>query len=157
MTQLRKHRILFLTFLLASCLLRGFPYLEDLVTEFPESMYEAVAEQEEVSPFPTAEELHTLADANPDAPYLVLNQNQPFFTESEYTTEAFESYSDLDELGRCGQAYACIGTSLMPTEERGQIGAVRPSGWHTVKYDIVDGKYLYNICKEHCMFILHLA
>ena len=50
-----------------------------------------------------------------------------------------------------------IGTELMPTEDRGSIGQIKPTGWHTVKYDVVDGKYLYNICKEHCMFILHLA
>lgn len=75
-----------------------------------------------------------------------LNQNVPGFTEAEYTTEAFEKYSPLDELGRCGTAYACVGEELMPTEERGPIGMVKPSGWHTVKYNFVDGKYLYNRC-----------
>ena len=52
----------------------------------------------------------------------------------------------MDELGRCGVAEACIGIDLMPTEDRGAIGQIKPSGWHTVKYDIVDGKYLYNRC-----------
>ena len=71
----------------------------------------------------------------------------PDFTEEEKkSTEAFERYSDLDSLGRCGQAYANICPELQPTEERGTIGNVRPSGWHTVKYDWVDGKYLYNRC-----------
>lgn len=75
-----------------------------------------------------------------------INQNVPGFTESDYTTEAFEQYSPLDGLGRCGIAYACVGEEIMPTEERGTIGMVKPSGWHTVKYDFVDGKYLYNRC-----------
>ena len=75
-----------------------------------------------------------------------INGNVPGFTEEDYTTEAFEQYSPLDELGRCGMAYACVGEEIMPTEERGAIGMVKPSGWHTVKYDFVDGKYLYNRC-----------
>lgn len=75
-----------------------------------------------------------------------INGNVPSFHDNEKTTESFESYSDLDELGRCGVAYACIGSDLMPTEERGQIGEIRPSGWHTVKYDGIDGNYLYNRC-----------
>lgn len=96
--------------------------------------------------FPDAGTLAELAAENPDAPYIHLNGNLPYFTEADHTTEEFEFYSELDGLGRCGQAYACIGIGLMPTEERGQIGSVKPSGWHTVKYDIVDGKYLYNRC-----------
>ena len=79
-------------------------------------------------------------------PYVVINNNEPGFTDAELTTTSFETYSDLDSLGRCGVAYANIGTDLMPTEERGSIGQVKPSGWHTVKYDCVDGKYLYNRC-----------
>lgn len=78
--------------------------------------------------------------------YVVLNGNVPFFTEEEYTTESYEYYSDMDNLGRCGVTEACIGVDLMPTEERGDIGSVKPTGWHSVKYDIVDGKYLYNRC-----------
>lgn len=78
-------------------------------------------------------------------PYVVLNKNLPAFGD-EVTTESFENYSELDELGRCGVALACIGVDIMPTEERGEIGQVKPTGWHTVKYDIVDGKYLYNRC-----------
>lgn len=78
--------------------------------------------------------------------YAVVNQNVPGFAEEEVTCESFEQYSELDALGRCGTALACVGTDLMPTEERGSIGQVKPSGWHTVKYDCVDGKYLYNRC-----------
>lgn len=79
-------------------------------------------------------------------PYVEANRNMPLFTESELVTEAFERYSPLDSLGRCGAAYANICKELMPTKERGVIGSVKPSGWHTVKYDIVDGKYLYHRC-----------
>lgn len=80
-------------------------------------------------------------------PYVVINDNNPYFSENELTVQSFESYSELDDLGRCGTAYACIGLDLMPTEERGDIGSVKPTGWHTVKYnDVVDGNYLYNRC-----------
>lgn len=77
-------------------------------------------------------------------PYVELYGNIPFF--DEITDVSFEQYSDFDPLGRAQTAYACIGSDLMPTEPRGSIGQVRPSGWHTVKYDFVDGKYLYNRC-----------
>ena len=79
--------------------------------------------------------------------YTSVNGNVPYFTAAELTTQSFETYSDLDSLGRCGVTYACIGQDLMPTEERGSIGMVKPTGWHTVRYDdLVDGKYLYNRC-----------
>lgn len=78
-------------------------------------------------------------------PYTVLNDNVPAFSGSDMTT-SFESYSALDSLGRCGIAFANIGMDLMPTEERGAIGHIKPTGWHTAKYDFVDGKYLYNRC-----------
>lgn len=78
--------------------------------------------------------------------YTVLNDNIPDFPEEDFTEESFETYSNLDSLGRCGVAYANIGEDLMPTTKRGSIGQVKPSGWHTVKYDSVDGKYLYNRC-----------
>ena len=79
-------------------------------------------------------------------PYIVLNNNIPRFSEADFKNTSFETYGELDALGRCGAAYANIGKDIMPTEERGLIGQVKPSGWHTVKYDIVDGKYLYNRC-----------
>lgn len=81
-----------------------------------------------------------------NSPYTTVNNNIPYFTEDEYTTESFEEYSSLDSFGRCGVAYANISLDTMPTEERGEIGQVKPSGWQTVKYDFVDGKYLYNRC-----------
>lgn len=78
--------------------------------------------------------------------YAVVNDNKPYFTDADLTAVSFETYSDLDSLGRCGVAYASVGQDLMPTEERGAIGQVKPSGWHTIEYDNVDGKYLYNRC-----------
>lgn len=81
-----------------------------------------------------------------DSPYTVLNDNIPVFASASLTAVSYERYSELDSLGRCGAAEACIGIDIMPTEERGEIGQIKPSGWHTVKYDIVDGKYLYNRC-----------
>lgn len=79
-------------------------------------------------------------------PYVVLNDNVPDFEEKDMITESFEIYNALDDLGRCTVAYANVSLYTMPDEERGSIGSVKPTGWHTVKYDIVDGKYLYNRC-----------
>lgn len=79
-------------------------------------------------------------------PYVAVNGNEPSFLPGEMTTSSYEVYSPLDGLGRCGAASACVGVDLMPTEERESIGQVKPSGWQTVKYDCVDGKYLYNRC-----------
>ena len=97
--------------------------------------------------------VHTLTLINLDSipafsgePYVALNDNEPGFAEGELTTNSYEVYSPLDDLGRCGTATACVGLDLMPTEERGSIGQVKPTGWQTVKYDCVDGKYLYNRC-----------
>lgn len=81
-----------------------------------------------------------------EEPYIALNDGKPLFSEADYNKDSFENYSEVDSLGRCGVAYANIGIDLMPTEERGSIGMIKPTGWHTVKYDIVDGKYLYNRC-----------
>ncbi len=79
-------------------------------------------------------------------PYIVLNNNEPDFDEEYFTKESFETYSDLDSLGRCGVALANVGKDIMPTEERGSISQVKPTAWHSVKYDCVDGKHLYNRC-----------
>ena len=79
-------------------------------------------------------------------PYVVIDDNEPNFTEEELQPEAYETYGTLDALGRCSTAEASIGEELMPTEKRGAIGKVKPTGWHTVKYDMVEGKYLYNRC-----------
>ena len=78
------------------------------------------------------------------SPYCTINDNKPFFKDN--TTKAFEQYSDLDNLGRCGAAYANICNEIMPTAERGEIGSIKPTGWESIKYDWVDGKYLYNRC-----------
>lgn len=79
-------------------------------------------------------------------PYVVLQDNWPDFDVEDMTTEPFEIYSELDSLGRCGVAYANVCLEIMPTQPRGEIGQVKPSGWQTVKYDCVEGKYLYNRC-----------
>ena len=79
-------------------------------------------------------------------PYMIVDENVPGFSEDEITTESFEHYSELDALGRCGVATACIGTDLMPTEKRGNISRVKPTGWHSIQYDSVEGKSLYNRC-----------
>ncbi len=79
-------------------------------------------------------------------PYVVLNDNEPEFSDGDFTTESYEKYSVLDSLGRCGAAEANIGQDLMPTEKRGDISQVKPTGWHSIKYDWVDGKSLYNRC-----------
>ena len=80
------------------------------------------------------------------SPYIIVNNNVPFFDATQYNSQAFETYSELDTLGRCGVAFANVGKEIMPTGERGSIGSDKPTGWHTVKYDNVDGKYLYNRC-----------
>lgn len=79
-------------------------------------------------------------------PYATINNNAPFFANNEITTNSYENYSDLDSLGRCGIAYACIGKAIMPSEQRGDIGSIKPSAWHSVRYQGIDGNYLYNRC-----------
>lgn len=82
-----------------------------------------------------------------ESAYIEVNNNKPFFEKEEITTEVFEIYSDLDSYGRCGVAYANVCPELMPTEEREEIGMIRPSGWHTVKYpEVIEDLYLYNRC-----------
>ena len=81
-----------------------------------------------------------------DDPFVEINNNIPYFDAAEYTTTAFEKYSSLDSLGRCGVAYACVCQETMPTEKRGNISSVKPSGWQSISYDFVNGKSLYNRC-----------
>ncbi len=95
---------------------------------------------------PSADSIASIPAFDASSPFVIIKDNVPSFTPEEITTQSFESYSSLDALGRCGEAFACIGKDLMPTQERGSIGQVKPSGWQTVKYDVVDGKYLYNRC-----------
>ncbi len=78
--------------------------------------------------------------------YAIIDNNKPQFKETDYQKTSFEHYSDLDNLGRCQVAFALVSPKTMPTEERGSIGMIKPTGWHTIKYDIVNGKYLYNRC-----------
>ena len=82
-------------------------------------------------------------------PYVCINDNVPFFTEEEKTKDTFESYSELDNLGRCGVAFANVSRELMPTGKRGKIGSVKPSGWRQAKYEGLidsDPPFLYNRC-----------
>ncbi|MGN0526463.1 MAG: DNA/RNA non-specific endonuclease [Acutalibacteraceae bacterium] len=80
------------------------------------------------------------------SPFAAVNSNNPYFTNAEITSKAYESYSSLDSLGRCGTATACLGKETMPgaNEKRGSISNIKPSGWKQAKYDCVSGKYLYN-------------
>lgn len=93
---------------------------------------------------PTAETLEDVPEYSNSA-YVVINNNIPSLSKEDGKTE-FETYSSKDWLGRCGTAYANISKFTIPKEERGSISNIKPSGWHTVKYDFIDGKYLYNRC-----------
>ena len=90
--------------------------------------------------------LDTIPEFDAQNPYVIINENVPFFTDEEKVTESYELYGSLDSLGRCTVTIACVGKDIMPTEERGDIGSVKPSGWQSVQYDCVDGTYLYNRC-----------
>ncbi len=134
-------RILMCATLIISLLIFGGCKFESDFTEKPTN-------NEQNTNAPLSEDAITL-DNIPEysgIPYVALYDNQPLFSKEDYTTKAFESYSNLDELGRCGVTFACVGVETMPTEERGSIGQVKPTGWVTAKYDFVNGKYLYNRC-----------
>lgn len=123
--------------------------LGNLVGEFVQIMLEDSSSAPDDSPNrPSTQEVLSIKDIPEyeDQPYVEINANEPFFTEDEITTEVFEKYSPLDKLGRCGVAYANICMELMPTEKRGEISKVKPSGWHNKPYDFVDGRYVYNRC-----------
>ena len=90
--------------------------------------------------------LDSIPEFDGENAYVTINDNKPFFTEEEIVSESFESYGALDGLGRCTVAFACVGKDLMPTEDRGDIGSVEPSGWQSIKFDFISGKYLYNRC-----------
>lgn len=92
------------------------------------------------------EELQETLPAYAGEASIAVNGNVPFFSSEEMTEDVFEYYSEPDGLGRCGAAFANVCRELMPAEERGSIGSVRPSGWHTVKYDRIPDRYLYNRC-----------
>ena len=105
----------------------------------------------ELSPSGSLSVSGTPAEENPSAvwdgqPYTAVNGNVPGFSEKDLTAASFESYSELDSLGRCGTAFACLGQDLMPRGERGDISGIHPTGWHSAQYDFIDGKNLYNRC-----------
>lgn len=146
----RKLSDLLLALLLCLALLTGCGSNDLIQSDVPP----ATTQQAEQPPTTSVEEdnsqqlsfdLSQIPEYTGDASVAV-NGNLPFFIDDEITDQSFETYSPLDALGRCGVAFACVGQDLMPTEERGSIGQVKPSGWHLVKYDCVDGKYLYNRC-----------
>ena len=112
------------------------------------SVYEFITESAPESSRETnnATTIDSIPKYNGKRAYIAINDNVPGFTAVELVTDSYERYSPLDKFGRCGIAMSCIGRDIMPTEERGNIGSVKPSGWVTAKYDIVDGKYLYNRC-----------
>lgn len=136
--------------------------LEESSAEAEETETEEAAEESADSEGASAEEESSDTDAGSESvsysadlsdipeysgdPYVVIDDNVPDFSEEDMTTESFETYSELDSLGRCGEAYADIGEDLMPTGERESISEVTPSGWQSVQYDSVDGGYLYNRC-----------
>lgn len=146
------------TYLLSGCSnhsITGPGMPTDKTSQFHEAI-ERVAEslataessqsQERISTFTTWNGQETVPVYSGE-PYTELNGNIPYFTDSEKTEDVFEHYSDLDTLGRCGAAYANICKELMPTEKRGETGMIKPTGWHTVRYDdIISDKYLYNRC-----------
>ena len=89
---------------------------------------------------------NTIPEYN-NTPYIEINNNKPYFNNTNMTTVFYEHYSELDNLGRTGVAMACLGPETLPTEKRGPIGMIKPAGWHTVKYpDVIKDLYLYNRC-----------
>ena len=152
----RVFALLFITLVLVSCDVHTEePTLSDDYNAIETGSDPAQAEEPPVQEDITPEDI---ASAGPvidtdeipaytDDAYVEINGNVPYFTDSELSTTSYEYYSDLDSLGRCGVCVANIGPDLMPTEERGQIGNIKPTGWHTVKYsEIIEGNYLYNRC-----------
>ena len=142
---------LLLLFSLTACEEEEVSMALDIAIAVLEEVEEAEAAQsappaETILPEPELIQLEDLPPFDGVTAYIPINGNMPYFTQAEYTTESYEYYSDLDDLGRCGYTEACVGIDIMPTEDRGEIGSVKPSGWQSVKYDIVEGKYLYNRC-----------
>lgn len=90
--------------------------------------------------------LDSIPEFDGETPYVIINDNIPFFTEDEIVSKSYESYGDLDGLGRCTVCIACVGIDIMPTDDRGSISSVTPTGWVNVEYDFISGKYLYNRC-----------
>ena len=133
-----------LTFILCSCALPEPLYPLESVY----SAYSSVSDKSEISSISLPEGAFDLSSVPEYSgkPYIAVNGNIPFFNDSELTEKSFEFYSELDSLGRCGVTFACIGVDIMPTEPRGEIGMIKPTGWVSSRYDFVDGKSLYNRC-----------
>lgn len=129
-----KHRLFLIWILTAALFLHGCSFLEDT------SRLGAVSVLS--SPDFSLEDIPSYSGQA----YVEIHRNVPYFEEEDLTEESYESYGRLDKLGRCTGAIACVGQDLMPTEKRGRIGSVKPTGWHLVKYAGIDGNYLYNRC-----------
>ena len=127
---------------------------QETTDDIEEKTQEQTVTEEQEKSLPSTENATTMAEtfdfaavpAYDGKAYVAVNDNVPFFTEEELSSASYETYGELDPLGRCTVCVASVGQDLMPAEERGNIGMVKPTGWHTVKYDFVDGKYLYNRC-----------
>lgn len=125
---------------------------ENTITQAPSqiaSTENSVTDTPTATPAPTQAQTQTAFDlssipAYSGSPYVEVNNNVPYFADADLTTTSYETYGELDSLGRCTAAVACIGQDLMPTEKRGDIGSVKPTGWHSVKYAGVDGGWCYN-------------
>ena len=130
----RKLSIFLCLLTVISLLFTGCEYLDDVLSIFDGAGTE-----------PPSVSLDSIPEFDGSAPYVVINENIPFF-DDESIEGAYEIFGELDSLGRCTAALACVGVELMPTENRESIGHIKPSGWQSVKYDTVDGKYLYNRC-----------
>ena len=134
MRSYKKNSIWFFIILLVVCLY--FEYSDSLKNTFASKKNTEVI----------VNEVSDIPDYNGED-VIILNNNEPNFDDLAKTTNSFEVYSELDELGRCGSAYANIGYDLMPTSKRESIGSIKPSGWQIQRYDIItDGLYLYNRC-----------
>ena len=123
-----------ITLLIALLLAFGFKFDEDISEFINVLLYPKVSYAMENLPIYYGDD------------YILIDENEPKFTDEEKNSEVFEKYSELDYLGRCGVAFAKLGIESMPNEERESIGMIKPSGWQTKKYNIVDGQYLYNRC-----------
>lgn len=128
--------------------------IQETTDDIEEKTQEQTVTEEQEKSLPSTENATTIEEtfdfaavpAYDGKAYVAVNDNVPFFTEEELSSTSYETYGELDPLGRCTVCVASVGQDLMPVEERGNIGMVKPTGWHTVKYDFVDGKYLYNRC-----------
>lgn len=115
--------------------------------EFESIEQTVLSEKETTTQYSEISQSKSVSEVEPYTvyPYTIINNNIPEFEKTDYT-KSFEKYGKLDSLGRCTSCIANIGTDLMPTEERGAIGSVKPTGWQVAKYSNIDGRYLYNRC-----------